>query len=111
MNEYWFEIEYIDPLNLASTRIKAVGFKFAHNLQDEAPELVFYGKDSQPVFTHQGLPNIIKSIHFIKEEVSENELLSPGVIIKNVYGHAEHAATSDNIKPTTTGTDDQVLPF
>ena len=68
MFEQIFEIEYIEEVNLAPTRIKASSMNLMYDFRYQAPRLVFLDWTYTPVFTHDGLPDIIKAIHFIKKE-------------------------------------------
>ena len=86
MFEQIFEIEYIEEVNLAPTRIKASSMNLMYDYRFQAPRLVFLDWSYTPVFTHDGLPDIIKAIHFIKKE-NDNE--KPTVIVNHVSGNSD----------------------
>ena len=87
MFEQIFEIEYIEEVNLAPTRIKASSMTLMYDFRFQAPRLVFLDWSYTPVFTHDGLPDIIKSIHFVKQE-KENDHEKPTVIVNDVSGNS-----------------------
>ena len=90
--EQIFEIEYVESLNLAPTRVKASSFTFMYDFRHNAPQLIFLDWTYSPVFTHEGLPNIIKAIHFIKEESHEE----PKVTIVKTVGDALRLSDVDD---------------
>ena len=90
MFEQIFEIEYIEEVNLAPTRIKASSMTLMYDFRFQAPRLVFLDWSYTPVFTHDGLPDIIKAIHFIKQEQKkENDNEKPTVIVNHISGNAD----------------------
>ena len=90
MFEQTFEIEYIESLNLAPTRIKASSFNLMYDYRFQAPRLVFLDWSYTPVFTHDGLPDIIKAIHFIhNEKEAQNEENKPTIIVESISGVAD----------------------
>ena len=94
MFEQMFEIEYIEKLNMEPTRVKASSFQFLFDFRYQAPRLVFLDWSYTPVFTHDGLPDIIKSIHFIQEE-NAHENNKPTVIVEDVSGDASIKSDAD----------------